>query len=282
MNQPVFEGFFESPEDAYAALGARLTTEYFKRSEHLRRQEQLRHNALEFDLPLPLTMRRFTTLPWLLTLTDARKILDFGGGLGWVEVASLGLARKACQYVEFTVVEAAAFFKALDRDTGAALPPSLRLLSPEELIPEKAHKFDVIYSNSVIQYSGLSPLSVLAERFSPDWILLDDVIWSPKSSYWTIQNFYGEKQLHWVPSLTEILLTFEQFGYDLALHMPYTSIIRGQPHTKPPMANLPTEFQCPQALSLLFHSVKNEGETSTVWKLGPSSARRALASLLTV
>jgi putative methyltransferase (TIGR04325 family) len=154
---------------------------------------------------------------------------------------------------EYVVVEAPAFIEALNRDTRAALPPSLKLLSLEELIPDKACGFDVIYTNSAIQYSGLGPLSVLAERFSPDWILLDDVIWSPKNSYWTIQNFFGERQLHWVPSLTEILSRFEQSGYELVLHMPYTSIIRGQPHTKPPMANIPTEFQCPQTLSLLLH-----------------------------
>jgi putative methyltransferase (TIGR04325 family) len=197
-------------------------------------------------------MRRHTSLPWLLALTGARRILDFGGGLGWVEVASSGLTREAGMGTEYVVVEDPAFIEALNRDTQAAAPPTLKLLSLEEIIRDEKREFDIIYSNSVIQYSGLGPLSVLAERFSPDWILLDDVIWSPKSSYWTIQNFFDEKQLHWVPSLTEILLTFERSGYELVLHMPYTSIIKGQPHTKPPMANLPTEFQCPQALSLLL------------------------------
>lgn len=253
MNQPIFEGFFGSPEEARAALGPQLTAEYFRRSEHLLRQKELRDTAVDSSFPLPLSMRRHTTLPWLLALTGAQRILDFGGGLGWVEAAASGLTREAREDAEYTVVEAQAFIESISRDTHAAVPPTLKLLSLEAVARDETREFDVIYSNSVIQYSGLNPLEVLAERFRPGWILLDDVIWSPKSSYWTIQNFFGEKQLHWVPSLTEILSTFEQSGYELVLHMPYTSIIKGEPHTSPPMATLPVEFQCPQALSLLLH-----------------------------
>jgi putative methyltransferase (TIGR04325 family) len=255
----IFEGVYSDAQSAKKALGDSLTSAYYSAESHLERQWKLFHSNTQSHFDLAVVSGRFTSLPWILATTSVRSVLDFGGGLGWViqDCKEQLHSQVAKPPIDWTIVEAPEFIEAWANEA-VNFPDAPRvpeLLTFADVLAEPEATYDLFYSNSVLQYSGLSPLLQLLQHLKPEGLLLDDVIWSPSKSFFTTQNYYGKKQLHWIPNLSDLLYAFSEVGYKLTLHAPYVSIIRGVPSVTPPMSNLPLENQCPQSLTLLLSSV---------------------------
>ena len=174
----------------------------------LRRQEQLTAQTRETILAPP----RPTTLPVLAAVTRARSILDFGGGSGWI----LPLLDRTCpehcvaRYVVAEVAEACEYFAELENsDNRLKFIPISRC--------QDMGNFDIVYSNSTLQY-GASPEHLLAACTAAGpspLIIFDGLLASPDRDFFLIQYVYGA----WVPvhiySLTDLRIQLHGLGYEI-------------------------------------------------------------------
>lgn len=145
----------------------------FGQESWLDRQRSFRDSIEQFGPDALLgPLKRGTTLPALVQgLSDAR-IVDLGGGSGWVFDALARAAAPPAEYVVLDRPEVCAYFNEIEAGARRFVP-----------IPEWSeltgldHPWTVLYCNSSLQYAASNEalLQILA-GLNFQWVLLDDTL----------------------------------------------------------------------------------------------------------
>ena len=184
------------------------------------------------------------TVALLLGNNNNLGVLDFGGGLGIGYMTLIESIPNASGRLDYTIVEVPAVCKIGATVVGEAVT----YLSA---IPSSG-VFDVVHAASSLQYvehwqalvGGLASLA-------PKYFLLSDVFAGAINSFVTLQNYYESRIPHWVLNLDELLETFDQCGYRLAMKS-YATSRRLKAEDILPTDNFPEPLRLHESLHLLF------------------------------
>jgi putative methyltransferase (TIGR04325 family) len=249
----IWEGIYLDFQSAIAdAKGAGFRDEVYRTRSLQAATECLA--ALKSDKPIPaFHKQRSTHLPltvaFILGYKEQVNILDFGGGLGigYMTLAeSIPADLKRIQYTILEVPEVC--------QSGMDLHEEGRVIYISDM--PTAAKFDLIHAASSFQYiEHWQDLLANFVAFKPEYILLSDVFAGSIKSYVTLQNYYESKIPHWFLNLNDLLDTFSNFGYRLAMKS-YATSRRLNTEDTLPMTNFPKELRLSQTLHLLLQRNK--------------------------
>jgi putative methyltransferase (TIGR04325 family) len=180
----------------------------------------------------------------LVALTEATRIIDFGGSSAWVhEFCKSSLKNNTIK--EYIVIEI---------DSVVNFMESLHIHNPpviyKSTLDEIGSNFDIFYSNSAMQYlyDDIEFLKAI-EKLQPHWILIEDFLSGDFDDFYTNQNYYEYKipvkfrnQKKFIAGLS---------GYELVLSKPYAPSIHGliRPY---PMDNFPENSKLKYSQTILF------------------------------
>ena len=134
--------------------------------------------------------KRLTFMPFIASILDVKKIIDFGGGSGWVfETLGDSVKEKIEKYLVIENTESCEFFA--NKYFGEKIQFSTVVdLEKNNLF----HSVDILYLNSVMQYlESLDQFNILVDFYSPEYILIDDLVVSPAEEFFSLQEYYGIK-----------------------------------------------------------------------------------------
>lgn len=185
----------------------------------LTRQREFREALVRGDMPLEaVPCGRNSTLPLLVQGLDELRILDFGGGSGWVSDLLRNASLPVSKYVVLDGPEVCSYFSQGEL--------SLRRFVPLEhwrSLQADSDSFQVLYCNSSLQYAKSNDLLVqVAQGLHPRWILLDDtlVTQSPADSF-AIQLNSDRPQAVRLLSVLQLVRDMLAIGYKLLFRAPF-------------------------------------------------------------
>ena len=210
--------------------------------EHIREQLLIYREALKSN---PLAMPpRLSDLPMLAALTDASRIVDYGGSSAWAYefVQATANKNKITDYLCSEIDAVVNYFRYLDEHA----PP----VSFDNTFDGIGSGFDIFFANSTLQYLYDDEIFFKAiDEISPDWLLVEDFLAGDIDDFYTVQNYYETKIP--VKFRNQTKFTDGLFGYDLILSKPYASPVLGK-IKKLPMENFPKDCQLEHSQAMLF------------------------------
>lgn len=220
---PTWRGPFaswEAAEDAASVSWSLKPGSLFDSQAWLRRQLQFRESIdvgeASFGVsPLP----RSSTLPLLVQGISPPRIVDLGGGSGWVLDLLRRSALTVSEYVVIDRPDVCAFFRQRE-------DASRRFVSFDtwETLPPGETPCDIVYCNSALQYSKSNRLLLeLVQTLQPQWVLLDDTLVSGRGGRDTFAVQLNSDNPEPVRCLSVGSLAEElaSIGLDLVWRMPF-------------------------------------------------------------
>jgi putative methyltransferase (TIGR04325 family) len=240
--QPVWEGVYSTWDEAAAnAVGGGFSAERWITQIVAQLSEYRAQLASGAYVPPP----RPSTLPALCAMTRAQSVVDYGGSSGWTW-DYMRAAMPDNPVKRYHIVENGDLVRHFRSHAVHDDPVSYSTAS------EFASHADVLYSNSVLQYSpDNSEFLSLCERAEPRYVLLDDLFAGPFPTFYSIQIYYEHRIAHRFLDFGELRGQLEARGYRLALDQPYLSPIRGVVGAKP-MDNFPPDHRLGYARTACF------------------------------
>jgi putative methyltransferase (TIGR04325 family) len=245
----VWVGQYESRHEAQSALATRTNqedTDLFALPSWLRRQGLLvdridpdPQSILNSALPRP------TNLPLVCSGGGIRRIVDYGGGSGWVFEACERVTSSIDQYVVIDSAEVVAAY--LSRRTS---PIHFVTFDESDRALHEA-PFDVVYSNSALQYAGDNQgLMILLRNTRPRLLLIDELLWSLSDRDWfTLQVNSDVPVISRFASLPRLQNDLKECGYRVA----WTGSFGGSAgYAFPDMSEFDDDHRIDHAMSLLF------------------------------
>lgn len=184
-------------------------------------------------------------LPWVVALTMASSIVDFGGSSGWaMDYLQNTLATHKIN--SYAIVELESVVKCM-QDSGLHGKAVSYQTLDNPLKP-----CDLLYSNSVLQYfESNAPLLSLIERSLPKYIFLEDLVSKSDEDFFGVQSYYNSGIPYRFLGLGNLFKELSSMGYHELVQTPYASPVLGV--IKPlPMENFPERFQLRYSLSVLL------------------------------
>lgn len=170
------EGPFKSwheAKDAACATWSMRPGALFDSQAWLMRQRQFR-DSLGSGHPqdsLPV-LARSSTLPLLLQGVNLPRIVDLGGGSGWIYALLRSSALTVTGYVVLDRPDVCAFFSMYEDASLRYVP-----FDDWEVSAYGANAWDIVYCNSSLQYSrSIQFLVQLVRTLKPRWVLLNDTL----------------------------------------------------------------------------------------------------------
>lgn len=165
------------------------------------------------------------------------RVLDFGGSLG-TEYLAAQRSIPVKDSVDFTIVENEAICsRGSELFSGDAV---VRFLSD---MPSTNKTFDLVHAGSSIQYvDDWRGLLKHFAAFSPQYIVLSEVLAGENPSFVTVQHWYGKSILARFLNMDELTSYMEDLGYKLILHQNYISASNGNGGPLP-MENFPERYR---------------------------------------
>jgi putative methyltransferase (TIGR04325 family) len=177
------------------------------------RQEEFLHVA-GVDAKNP---PRPSTLPMAAGLLNARRIVDYGGGAGWV----FALLKKSCpnlKLTSYTVAELPDVVQAFNQLASA--DPRLTYVTFQDisLLPGA----DLLYANASLHYGETErPFLHAAVALGPvPHITLDGFLANPEREFYLVQHVYGHDIPVHIPRLSDSLNALRQTGYRVTSCLP--------------------------------------------------------------
>jgi putative methyltransferase (TIGR04325 family) len=190
---------------------------------------------------------RVCNLPFLVALSGAKSIADFGGSTGWAweYLRSSGTARTIEKYFVIELEASCGYFASLHTRPVEYLTS----LPPDEHI-------DILYTNSMIQYiaDDESFFAILRNQ-RPTYLLIDDFLGGPISDFFSIQTYYDNQLVVKFRNAQSFVQRVTSLGFELLVSTPTVNPIVGRIQSFP-MENFPTDNQIEYPISLLFQSSK--------------------------
>ena len=227
MRGVVYSGVYDSYWDAQS----KNVSEGFSSLEWLQRQKGFLDLAILDRNSLRIRPENLSTLIYLLD-DKLIKIIDFGGGSGWLFFALPEHAiSKIGRYFVFEnkdlILDVCRHIRARE-DVYTAVKDRLHYELSSNFNRKWALKnldestTNILYMNSVIQY--LPNLEMFRDLASSiHYILIEDVTEHSTQSFWTTQRYYKT----WIPRKifhrNELVTELEKFGFLLTREIQYTS-----------------------------------------------------------
>jgi putative methyltransferase (TIGR04325 family) len=235
----LWEGVYPKLEDV------RSKSKGFQSARWLERiREQLlsyRKELLSNSLVMP---PRLSDLPILAAVTDASRIVDYGGSSAWAYefLQATTHKNKITDYLCIEIYPVVNYLSSLD----VHAPP----VRYSDTLDGIGTGFDIFYTNSTLQYIYDDTFFFKAvDEIQPHWLLIEDFLGGNFNDFYTVQNYYESK----IPVKFRNQIQFIEglFGYDLVLSKPYASLILGQ-IKKLPMKNFSKDLQVEYSQTMLF------------------------------
>jgi putative methyltransferase (TIGR04325 family) len=174
------------------------------------------------------------------------RILDFGGGMA-ASFFPLISSLSDCESVEFHVVEG----KEICIKSWEILSDFKNLHFHQQL-PEISSPVHIVHSGSSIQYvEDWKNLLATFIKYSPQLLVLEDLMAGDVRTFVTLQNYYGKKIRSWFLNINEIIETVEQLGYKLIYKAQFTHDILGKEGPLP-MENFEPSYRLNYGSHLMF------------------------------
>ena len=245
----IWEGIYPDFQSAMLdAKGVGFSSDVYRNRSLAAANECL--DALKSNSPIPtFHKQRSTYLPITVAMmlggNKQVNILDFGGGLGIGYMTLSECLPVELKRVSYTIVEVPEVTK-----IGTDLHDGRSVIYTQNI--PIGRKFDLVHAASSFQY--IENWKNLIRKFSnlnPEFILLSDVFAGSIKTYVTLQNYYESKIPHWFLDLTELLDTFDRFGFRLIMKS-YATSRRLDKEDTLPMDNFPADMRLTQSLHLLL------------------------------
>ena len=241
---PVWSGTFLT----FAQAAASVPTEpdhklsLFAQAKWLDRQAALASRSVSEESQIQPPSRP-TNLPFAAAVVNAKIIVDFGGGSGWVRQFLYGL--KGLE--RFLVVDV----ESVVRRFGEVATSQLEFVTADSpVLDDLAGITDILYSNSTLQYlpDNVAFCDVV-RRVRPALVLLDEVLWSSTGSDWfTVQVNSIVPAVARFASIDVLVADLATIGYRLT----WKDNFGREGYAFPVMENLPRRVRISHALVLAF------------------------------
>lgn len=248
VTSSIWNGVFDTWADASHAAGLKSPEipQAFDTARWMDRQGSMLHSARSGVSP------RFTNLPLLIGTTDARSVVDLGGGSGWTfELISKSNSQILERYIvleQRTSVDA--FSNNFISDQRVRFVPS------EAFVNYSSQPADVLYSNSALQYLPDNDLLTrIVANCTPNWILLDDIQTGLQGEFFSMQHYYGIEIPCRFCDVNLMVDQVQSLGYSLKGNWEYPASIGGV--LKPTLSSeVHTLHAIGTPRSLLFEAVQ--------------------------
>ncbi|CAN2246087.1 Putative methyltransferase, LIC12133 family [actinobacterium SCGC AAA044-D11] len=202
----LWNGIFNSLETAVSqSLYANKVPHYksISRMKWIEKQKLLLSQANSGKL-----LRTFSLLDHV-NKSQSQNILDFGGGSGW----GFKIVQQVCPETKYYILETPES-NSLFKDLWRHQDKSPTFCANHNEIYDS---FEIFYVNSVLQYLEDDNYFVdLIRYFSPAKLVLDEIVSSDSSEFWSLQNHYDEKIPYRFLNLNELNKKIEGLGYKLS------------------------------------------------------------------
>lgn len=250
MDKPIWEGIYQDIHKV-KAVGNGFNSDTWVNHCKAKVKKYL-SNANESNQIPPVSIRP-TSLPLVAAMDRInqegnKKIIDFGGGLGFSYLSFIRSCTQAKNY-EYHIIESRKVCMAgkifFSGHHNLFFHSGVQGLSFE--------KVDIIYMNSVLQYiADWKLLFTYLLGLKPKAVLLDDVPAGEIPTFATAQNYYESKLPYWFFNVNEIAAFFELYDYILDYKSKFITSVFGRTQ-KNPMSNFPSQYQLDYPCTLLFN-----------------------------
>ena len=171
-----------------------------------------------YELSLLGQMPRHSNLPLILSLRPNSRVLDIGGGSGWI----FNILGQNSNYKNLEIDSVREFFS---KEYNSA---SRYISNKREIITFKP---EILYANSVLQYlTSEKEFEEIVLMGNPQHILLDDLYLTEEEDFFSLQRYYGKFIPTIILSSTRLEEALENLGYslllDISFHVSHTSEMR--------------------------------------------------------
>ncbi|EKQ99162.1 methyltransferase, TIGR04325 family [Leptospira borgpetersenii] len=244
----VWDGVFSSWEEAIRSAGDVDGKKGFSNEKWFERiLEQLssfRLEIKEFGIAVP---PRPTNLPMIVSLTNSKIIVDFGGSSGWIYdyLDSIEFPSKIKKY---SILEIPGIVSRSKRFNHSR---KVQFYTDFKKIPF----CDLLYTNSVIQYFPTNEYLIeIIDQVKPKYILVDDLYAGDNDEFFSNQISYEKKIPHRFLNFKKFREEVSKEGYRLILKQPFNTPILGKYQPKP-MDHFPQKYRLRYSLSVVFEKV---------------------------
>jgi len=201
----IFQGKFDSFENAIKEQKFLNPKYAFSSERWLARQQSFLDMSKKGISP-----RHSNLLTFLEENEKVEKILDIGGGSGWIFHLIRTKIEKPITYVNLEINEICEEFSKEFKETSLVQFVN----SWESVINLK--NISLVYSNSTLQYlSDETFFENFKNIYQPQYLMFDDFIATSSQSYWTLQNYYGNFIPYCFRNLSEFNQKLLERGYSL-------------------------------------------------------------------
>lgn len=247
VSPSIWNGVFGTWADASHAAGLKSPEipQAFDTARWMERQGSMLLSARSGRSP------RFTNLPLLIGATDARTVIDLGGGSGWTfELISKSSSKVLEHYPileqKTSVDTFSDNFKSNER---------VKFVRSDAFANCRLEPADVLYSNSALQYFPDNDfLTRIVENCAPNWILLDDIQTGLQGEFFSMQHYYGIEIPCRFCDVNLMVDQVQSLGYSLKGNWEYPASIGGV--LEPTLSSeVDTQHAIGTPRSLLFEAV---------------------------
>lgn len=201
-----------------------------------------RNEFRQYGIAMP---PRPCNLPLVCAMTAPSTVVDLGGSSGWCW-DYLRNSLPSHNISSYVIVEIESVARHM-QDSGLHDRP-VHYRTMDDLFDH----CDLLYCNSVMQYfESNAPLISLAERATPDFIFLEDIMAKGEEDFFTTQSFYNSAIPYRFIGLNKLLQDMASLGYQESFICPYASPVLGV--IKPfDMENFPEDKRLRYSLSIFL------------------------------
>lgn len=243
----IWEGVYETLEEAQSE-GAGFASEHWME----RIIGQLLNYRKEIETHSLVMPARTSDLPFLVALTNANTIIDFGGSSGWTYdfLKKTVPQNTIYDYVIVEIEEIVCRMQAASLHTAPVSYLTDTSLLDGETGAAKGWEVNIFYTNSVLQYVYDDAVFLkFLEELQPNWLLIEDFLGGDFDNYFSLQKYYESRIPIRFRNRQDFLNGLH--GYDLILAKPYAAEIMGMVKELP-MDNFPIDKRVRYGETMLF------------------------------
>lgn len=212
-NESIFKGQFTNELEALKYVNENPQIESTSEIVWKKRQEDFFGLASEGRPPRWLS---FVDLP---LISEIDRIVDFGGGSGWLELVLKKYLNRDITYINIETKKSISMFQNNILSTPIVI---------DDLLTHNHSQCEhpaLLYSNSVIQYPGaLDDLFKIIKHCEFEYIVLDDIPISNANNFITLQKYYDSLNLYYFFNPNNLIIELAKLGYKLDRKMNYPNV----------------------------------------------------------
>ena len=240
----VYSNFFTSYVEATRSIGKNCNSQAYSHQRWIARLEGFNKDVLSDHTPFyAKKLPRSSCLPLFLSgNSNLKSILDLGGGGGWLGLYIKKIFQhvKAYDLIELKYVEN--YFRDFLAGHGIKYTEY-----------DNQRHYDVIYSNSCIQYfPDIEPLIKCISNASPKYIVLDDIYLSKKEQFYCHQKYYENTMVMNFMNYNDLERSMANANYRLCFSGVYRDPILGEDTKIPFDDSVPEDWRPHERYTFIY------------------------------